>query len=103
MASRLVEKSAGIAGDYGFSENRGFVVRVVELRDLSVANIVLRDINKLNLGVPVGIYYRDGSYFVEFRAIYDKAVAERVFQQLYQAGYHDVQLFEQYEVVEYQE
>ncbi len=103
LASRIAEKSAGIAGNYGFSDNKGYVIRIAEVKDLSVANIVLKDIEKLNLGIQAGIYYRDSRYFVEMRAIKDKELAESIFQQLYQLGYKDVQIFEQYEVVEYHE
>lgn len=103
LASQIAEKSAGIAGEYGFSDNKGYVIRIAELKDLSVANIVLRDISKLNLGTPAGIYYRDSIYYLEMRSIKDKMHAEKIYQTLYKLGYTGVQLFEQYEVTEYQE
>ena len=40
---------------------------------------------------------------MEIRAIKEKKEAEKISQELYQHGYTDVQMFEQYEVVEYQE
>ncbi|MGL5955616.1 MAG: tetratricopeptide repeat protein [Brevinema sp.] len=103
LASQMAEKSAGIAGEYGFSSNKGYVLRIAELRDLSVANIILKDIEQLNLGISVGIYYRESLYFVEMRSIKERKQAETIFQHLYQLGYTDIQLFEQYEVTEYQE
>ncbi|MGL4677337.1 MAG: tetratricopeptide repeat protein [Brevinema sp.] len=103
LASQIAEKSAGIAGEYGFSSDKGYVIRIAELKDLSVANIILRDIEALNLGTPVGIYYRDSLYFVEIRSIKEQKRAETIFQHLYQLGYTDVQLFEQYQVTEYKE
>ncbi|MDK2817844.1 MAG: hypothetical protein KFW21_00150, partial [Spirochaetota bacterium] len=103
QVAKFAEQSAGVAGQYGFSENKGFVIRIAQVKDLSVANIILRDINELQLDVAIGIYYKEELYFLEIRSIKDKKKAEKISQELYQLGYTDIQMFEQYEVIEYQD
>ena len=103
QVAKFAEQSAGVAGQYGFSENKGFVIRIAQVKDLSVANIILRDINELQLDAAIGIYYKEELYFLEIRSIKDKKKAEKLSQELYQQGYIDIQMFEQYEVVEYQD
>ncbi|MGL4394556.1 MAG: tetratricopeptide repeat protein [Brevinema sp.] len=100
-ANRISERAASIAGNYSIPDNKGYVLRIAELKDLSVVNIMVQDINKLGKNIPVGIFFRDGSYYLEARNIKDHKTAKEMSQTLQRAGYTEAQIFEQFEVVEY--
>lgn len=103
QVAKLTEQSAGIAGQYEVPDNKGYVVRIAEVQSLAVANIIIQDIEKLQVGVSPAIYYRDDIYYVEARQIEEYDLAQELVRELYKIGYADVQLFEQFEITRYQD
>ncbi len=103
QVAKVSEKAAGVAGQYSFPDSKGYIVRIAQLKDLSVANIIIRDVNELDLKVSPGIYFRNEFYYVEIRGIAEYDMAREMSQTLYKMGYTDVQVFERYDVTEYQD
>ncbi|NPV00130.1 MAG: tetratricopeptide repeat protein [Brevinematales bacterium] len=102
-AEKTVGKAESIQGQVVKSEVLEYVVRVGEYKDLSVANVIAKEIAKNQKGLPIGIYYRNDLYYAEIRGITKLEDAKSYAKLLISIGYKDTKVVEMVKVTEYGE
>jgi tetratricopeptide (TPR) repeat protein len=102
-AEGTVGKAESIQGKVIKSEVLEYVVRVGEYKDLSVANVIAKEIAKNQKGLPIGIYYRNDMYYAEIRGISKLEDAKSYAKLLISIGYKDTKVVEMVKVTEYGE
>ncbi len=78
-----------------------YAVRIGEYKDLSVANLVAKDIVRSGYNFPLGIYYRNDMYYAEIRGINKVDEAKDIAKKMIAMGYTDTKVIEFTKVVEY--
>ncbi len=100
-AESVTEDAEGLAANMVRADVLEYVVRIGEYKDLSVANLVARDVLKTGQTYPLGIYFRNDLYFAEIRGVKTLEEAKSFAAKLKAMGYADTRVVEFVRVVEY--
>jgi tetratricopeptide (TPR) repeat protein len=100
-AEAVAIEAESVAGNVVRKDVVEYVIRVGEYKDLGVANLLVSDVARAKLDIPLGVYYRNDMYYPEVRGIRDLDTAKKYAQQLLAMGYNDTRVIEVLKVTEY--
>lgn len=100
-AENTVDKSEKIAAQIVASEVQEYVIRIAELKDLGVANLIATELSSPENRYPIGIYYRNKYYYAEIRGVKKLDTAKKYARSLIAMGYEDTKIIEVVKVTEY--
>ena len=86
-AENISSQAEEIAGNMVRTDIVEYVVRIGEYKDLSVANLTAKEIVKNGDAFPLGIYYRNDTYFAEIHGIKKLEEAKNYARKLIDLGY----------------
>ncbi len=102
QAEKRQTEAEKIIGNISSSQVQGYFIRIGEFKDLGVANLVATDLSRSDYSFPIGIYFRDGLYYLEIRGIKEIDQAKSYAKQLLALGYDDTKVIEVVKVTEYE-
>lgn len=100
-AETVAADAEGLAANMVKADVVEYVVRIGEYKDLSVANLVAKDLIKTSDPYSLGIYYRNDLYYAEIRGVKTVDEAKEIAKKLVAMGYNDTKVVEFVKVVEY--
>lgn len=100
-AEKVSADAEGLAANMVKADVVEYVVRIGEYKDLSVANLVAKDLIKTSDPYSLGIYYRNDLYYAEIRGVKTVDEAKDIAKKLVAMGYNDTKVVEFVKVVEY--
>lgn len=100
-AENVAADAEGLAANMVKADVVEYVVRIGEYKDLSVANLVAKDLIKTSGPYSLGIYYRNDLYYAEIRGVKTVDEAKEIAKKLVAMGYNDTKVVEFVKVVEY--
>ncbi len=96
------QEAEKLIGNISSSHIQGYLIRIDEFKDLGVANLVATDLSRSDFSFPIGIYFRDGLYYLEIRGIKEVDKAKQYAKSLMALGYNNTKVIEVVKVTEYE-